>query len=87
MSPTNQPPQLAPPTGAQLKEAEDKSKAFRRSLYIARNMRAGEVLTRENLRIVRPGFGLPPKFFDLMLNKRIVRDAVAGTPLSWDLLG
>ncbi len=67
-------------------KAEEKSKAFRRSLYIARDMRAGDLLTRDNLRIVRPGFGMPPKFFEMMLDKRINRDAVAGTPLTWDLL-
>jgi N-acetylneuraminate synthase len=49
-------------------------------------MRAGEVLTTDNLRIVRPGFGLPPKYFEIMLGKRINSDAAAGTPLSWDLL-
>lgn len=66
--------------------AEAKSRAFRRTLYIAQDMRAGERLTTQNLRIVRPGFGLPPKFYDTLLGKRINQDASAGTPLSWDLL-
>jgi pseudaminic acid synthase len=66
--------------------AEEKSRAFRRTLYISRDMKAGEVLSRDNLRIVRPGFGLAPKYFDTMLGKRINHDAAAGTPLSWDLL-
>lgn len=66
--------------------AEAKSKAFRRTLYIARDMKAGERLDAGNLRIVRPGFGLPPKYYDTMLGKRINRDAPAGTPLSWELL-
>ena len=65
---------------------EEKSRAFRRTLYISRDMKAGEVLSRDNFRIVRPGFGLAPKYFDTMLGKRINKDAVAGTPLSWDLL-
>lgn len=65
---------------------EAKSRAFRRTLYIAKDMKAGEALTETTLRIVRPGFGLPPKFYDTMLGKRINRDAPAGTPLSWDLL-
>lgn len=64
--------------------AEDKSRAFRRSLYIARDVAAGEALTAENLRIVRPGFGLPPKFYDVMLGKRVNRALAAGTPLAWD---
>jgi pseudaminic acid synthase len=67
-------------------KAEDRSRAFRRTLYIARDMKAGERLDESNLRIVRPGFGLPPKYFDTVLGKRINRDATAGTPLSWDLL-
>ncbi len=66
--------------------AEAKSKAFRRTLYIARDMKAGDRLDAGNLRIVRPGFGLPPKYYETMLGKRINRDAPAGTPLSWELL-
>lgn len=66
--------------------AEEKSRAFRRSLYVAAAMKAGEAFTPANLRIVRPGFGLPPKFYDTLLGKRINRDAEAGTALSWDLL-
>lgn len=67
--------------------AEEGSRMFRRSLYISKGMQAGEMLTRENLRIVRPGFGLPPKFFDTVLGRSVNRDVDAGTPLSWDLLG
>lgn len=67
-------------------KSEEKSKGFRRSLYISRDMHKGEVLTRDNLRIVRPGFGLAPKFFDMTLNMRINRDTTAGTPLTWELL-
>ena len=66
--------------------AEMKSLAFRRSLYIAQDMRAGDVLTPENLRCVRPGFGLPPKHLESLLGQRIGRDAVAGTPMAWALL-
>jgi pseudaminic acid synthase len=67
-------------------EAEAKSRAFRRSLYIARDMKVGDVLNRENLRIVRPGYGLAPKYFEAMIGKTINQDAKAGTPLSWELL-
>ena len=66
--------------------AETKSLAFRRSLYIAQDMRAGEVLTPENLRCVRPGFGLAPRHLESLLGQRIGRDAVAGTPMAWALL-
>jgi pseudaminic acid synthase len=66
--------------------AEQASRSFRRTLYVARDMRAGEVFTHENLRIVRPGFGLAPKYFDTVLGKRINRNASTGTPVSWELL-
>ena len=66
--------------------AEEKSRAYRRSLYIARDMAAGEELTPETLRAVRPGFGLPPKFYDQMLGKKVNRAVTAGTPLDWDLV-
>lgn len=67
-------------------KAEEKSRAFRRSLYIARDMKAGETLTPETLRIVRPGFGLPPKFYDELLGKAVKRDVTLGTPVGWELL-
>jgi len=67
-------------------EAESASRAFRRSLYVSRDLTAGDVLTSENVRIVRPGFGLPPKFISNVLGRRIRRPAAAGTPVSWDLL-
>lgn len=66
--------------------SEEKSRQFRRSVYVARDVKAGEALTVSNLRIVRPGFGLAPKFFDFALGRRVAVDISAGTPLSWDLL-
>lgn len=67
--------------------AEKKSIAFRRSLYIATNIKAGDILTRENLRAVRPGFGLPPKYIEHFLGKKVNRIVKMGTPVSWELLG
>lgn len=67
-------------------EAEKKSMNDRRSLYIGEDMKAGEVLTAKNLRNVRPGMGLPTKYYDLVLGKSIKVDAKKGTPLSWELL-
>ncbi len=67
-------------------QAERPSLAFRRSLYVARDARAGDLLTLQNLRCVRPGFGMEPRFMDAVLGRRLRSDAVAGTPLSWDLL-
>jgi N-acetylneuraminate synthase len=67
-------------------EAEKQSVRFRRSLYIAKDMRAGDSLDEENLRVVRPGNGLAPKYYDELLGRRIVRDAPKGTPVTWELL-
>ncbi|NLG32107.1 MAG: pseudaminic acid synthase, partial [Syntrophomonadaceae bacterium] len=64
-------------------EQESKSLKFRRSLYISKDMAAGEVLTQENLRIVRPGYGLEPKYYDVFLGKKINQAVKKGTPLSW----
>jgi N-acetylneuraminate synthase len=49
-------------------------------------MKAGEVITSDAVRSVRPGFGMPPKYYDMVLGKRISRDAFVGTPLAWDML-
>lgn len=68
-------------------EKEKGSLQYRRSLYIARDMKAGEAFTKENLRAIRPGFGLLPKYYDILLGKRIKLDAKLGTPVSWDLIG
>jgi N-acetylneuraminate synthase len=66
--------------------AEIPSLQFRRSLYVAEDMKAGEAFTNRNLRSIRPGLGLPPKHYDEVLGKRVNRDVKKGTPLSWDLL-
>lgn len=68
-------------------EAEKKSIQFRRSLYIVQDLKAGDVLTRENVRAIRPGLGLPTKFYDVLLGKKIVRDVKKGMPVKWELLG
>jgi pseudaminic acid synthase len=68
-------------------ESERGSLAFRRSLYVVADMKAGEVFTRDNLRAIRPGFGLPPKHIDEFMGKRVNRAVPRGTRLSWDLVG
>jgi len=59
---------------------------FRRSLYLVQDLKAGDVLTGGNLRAIRPGFGLPAKYLELVLGKKVVRDVKRGTPLDWNLL-
>jgi pseudaminic acid synthase len=68
-------------------QAEEKSLTHRRSIYIARDVEAGDLLTRENMRCVRPGKGLPPKYFEMLLGKRVTRSAKRGTPIDWSLIG
>lgn len=68
-------------------EKEKKSLQFRRSLYIVEDVKAGDMLTEQNVRAIRPGWGLAPKFYDIVLGKKVSCDIKKGTPLSWDLLG
>lgn len=67
-------------------EKEVASRVHRRSLYIAEDMKAGERLTKENLRSVRPGAGLPTKHLPILLGRSITQDAKKGTPMNWDLI-
>jgi pseudaminic acid synthase len=68
-------------------EEEQKSITFKRSIYIVKDMMAGEEFTSENVRIIRPGLGMPPSYFDAIIGKRINRDAKRGTALKFDLIG
>lgn len=68
-------------------EAEKKSTQFRRSLYVVQDLKAGAVLTRENVRAIRPGLGLPPKYLEQVLGKTVKQDIKRGTALGWGLLG
>jgi len=65
--------------------AEEKSLQFRRSLYVVEDLRAGDVLTRTNVRAIRPGLGLSPKYLEEVLGRRVSRDVPRGTALSWSL--
>jgi N-acetylneuraminate synthase len=67
-------------------EREAKSKVFRRSLFVVKDVAAGEVFTPENLRCIRPGHGLHPRHLDEILGRRAARFAEMGTPLAWDLI-
>ncbi|MEI8102175.1 MAG: pseudaminic acid synthase [Chlorobium sp.] len=67
-------------------DAEKKSLQYRRSLYIVQDMKAGDVLTKDNVRAIRPGLGLPPKYLDVMLGKLLKYDVMKGTALTWDMM-
>lgn len=62
------------------------SMKHRRSLYVVRDMKAGDVFTSENVRAIRPGAGIPPKYYDLLLGKRAICDIKSGTPVDWELI-
>ena len=68
-------------------EAEKKSIVFRRSLYIVKDMKRGDSLTTENLRVIRPGFGLTPKYYDILIGKKVNQNLKKGTPVSWGIFG
>jgi len=67
-------------------ESEKRSLVFRRSLYIAEDLQSGDRLTKRNLRIVRPGYGLAPRHYESLLGRRVVRAVKRGTRMSWDLV-
>lgn len=67
-------------------ESEKSSLSRRRSLYIGENMKSGEILTPKNLRRIRPGNGLMPKYYESLLGKRVKFDVSKGTPVSWDII-
>ena len=66
--------------------AEKDSIVFRRSLYVAEDMKAGDVFTERNLRVVRPGGGLHPRYYEQVLGRRVVQDVCKGTAVDWNLL-
>ena len=66
--------------------SEEKSRVFKRSIYVARPVAEGEVFTADNLRIIRPGDGLLPRHWDVVLGRRAARALPPGTPLTWDAL-
>lgn len=66
--------------------AEEKSKQYRRSIYVCQDLKAGDVLDSSNVRIVRPAFGLAPKHWTDVLGKVAKQDVPKGTPLRWELL-
>jgi pseudaminic acid synthase len=67
--------------------AEQKSLQYRRSLYIVKDMQAGELLTPDSMRSIRPSHGLAPKYYEMLLGKSVKSFVPAGTPVQWELIG
>lgn len=70
----------------EIQEQEKKSVVFRRSLYIVEDMKAGDVITEENMRSIRPGLGLSPKYYEDLLGWKVRRNIAKGTALNWELV-
>lgn len=71
--------------GYQRQQAEEGNKVFRRSVYFVRDVAAGSIVSAEDMRRIRPGMGLPPKYFDELVGKRLKVNVQRGTPTSWNL--
>jgi pseudaminic acid synthase len=69
-----------------VQSSETKSSLFKRSIYISKDIRAGETITEEHIKIIRPALGLSPKHLDLVIGRQARKDIGAGTPLSFDLI-
>lgn len=69
------------------KSSEQSNVQFRRSLYFVKNLKAGDIISPEDIRSVRPGFGLPPKHYQRIIGRRVLRDVELGMPVMWDSLG
>ena len=69
-----------------VQQAEEKSKFFKRSIYVSKDIAVGGIFNNENLKIIRPGNGLAPKFIDDIIGKKAKCFIKAGTPLNWDIL-
>ncbi|WP_322906522.1 pseudaminic acid synthase [Paenibacillus campi] len=65
---------------------EQASLKHRRSLYVSADLKAGDVLTRDNIKAIRPGLGLPTKYLDQMLGRLVKQDVAKGTPLTWEVV-
>lgn len=70
----------------ELSKNAKKSRMFSRSLFVTKDIKTGEIITEENIRSIRPGHGLPPKFFPDVIGKKAKKDLIKGTPLSWDII-
>lgn len=65
---------------------EESSRAFRRSLFVVKDIKKGETFTESHVRSIRPGYGLHTRYYDIVLGRKAAKDISAGMPLSWDML-
>lgn len=72
--------------GFERQKAEEPNRNFRRSVYFVEDMAAGDTISMQHIRRIRPGFGLPPKHYDTLLGKKVRRSVQRGTPVTWDVV-
>lgn len=70
----------------ELSAAEQESRNTRKSIFVSADIKKGEVLTPENIRVVRPAYGMEPKYYEMVLGKKVKEDLKFGTPLSFDVI-
>ncbi len=70
--------------GFKRSDLESKNKVFRRSLYFVKDIKAGEIITKEHVRRIRPGFGLLPKYLNQIINQKVASDKYKGDRVTWD---
>ena len=68
-------------------EQEQSNLAFRRSIFCVKDIKKGEKITEENVRIIRPGYGLKPKYYPEIMGQIALRDIKRGTPVSFEMIG
>lgn len=67
-------------------DAELKDKLYRKSIFVVEDIQKGEKFTKENIRVIRPGYGLAPRYFDCIIGKSSSRYIERGTPIKWDMV-
>lgn len=72
--------------GYTIKQAENDNQRFRRSIYFVNDLKKGDIITEHDIRRIRPGFGLSPKYFDELIGKKVNQDICRGTASSWALI-
>jgi len=70
----------------ELSDNDKKNRLFSRSLFVVKDIKNGGIFTKENIKSIRPGYGLPPKYFDEVIGKKTTQYVSRGTPLRWDLI-
>jgi pseudaminic acid synthase len=69
----------------ELSDKVQKSKVFSRSLFVVKDIKQGETLNEDNVRSIRPGYGIPPKYYKNIIGKKAISDLEKGTPLQWNM--